>query len=124
MSKASKGYSGNRFVATTIRILRGRLTSSQLREAEVAHAEAIKASVAHSTQLSQQARKFQKQQADVDRRLLIVTRSETSDDAVQMFNSNMDKLHQLDVAKGYMEQLVEVEKLRFDQTTSVSMSSV
>lgn len=54
---------------------------------------------------------FKKQQADIDRRLFILTRSETSDDAVRRFDASMEKLRRLDVAKGYMELLAEVDTL-------------
>ena len=44
---------------------------------------------------------------------MIVTQSETSDDAVRKFDSSMKSLRKLDVAKEYMELLTEVESLRF-----------
>lgn len=50
----------------------------------------------------------------MDRRLLIVTRSETSDDAVRKFDSSMESLKKLDVAQGYMTLLSEVENLSSD----------
>ena len=40
-----------------------------------------------------------------------MTRSETSDDAVQTFDSSMENLRKLDVAQGYVELLTEVENL-------------
>ena len=40
-----------------------------------------------------------------------MTRSETSDDAVQTFDSSMENLQKLDVARGYIELLTEVENL-------------
>ena len=43
---------------------------------------------------------------------MIVTQSETSDDAIQKFDSSMETLRKLDVAQAYMELLTEVEKLR------------
>ena len=43
---------------------------------------------------------------------MIVTQSETSDDAVRNFDSSMESLRKLDVAKEYMELLTEVENLR------------
>lgn len=43
---------------------------------------------------------------------MIVTRSETSDDAVRKFDSDMESLQKLDVAQEYMELLSEVENLR------------
>ena len=59
----------------------------------------------------EQAQNFKKQQADIDRRLLIVTQSETSDDAVQKFDTVMGRLQRLDVATGYMNLLAEVDSL-------------
>ena len=44
---------------------------------------------------------------------MIVTQSETSDDAIQKFDSSMESLRKLDVAQAYMELLTEVENLRF-----------
>lgn len=43
---------------------------------------------------------------------MIVTQSNTSDEAVKQFEASMSKLHRLDVAKGYMELLNTVDKLR------------
>ena len=40
-----------------------------------------------------------------------MTRSETSDDAVQLFDSNIENLRKLNVAQGYIELLTEVENL-------------
>ena len=68
--------------------------------------------MAHSTDLHTRARQFKSHQNDVDRRLMIVTQSETSDDAIQKFDSSMETLRKLDVAQAYMELLTEVEKLR------------
>ncbi|KAK5005395.1 hypothetical protein LTR28_007768 [Elasticomyces elasticus] len=57
------------------------------------------------------ARQFQEEQGDIDRRLMIVTQSETSDEAVQRFKASMDVLWKIDVARGYAETLKEVEAL-------------
>jgi len=43
---------------------------------------------------------------------MIITSSETSGEAVQRFESSMDKLRRLDVANGYIELLKEVDVLR------------
>ena len=86
----------------------------QLTDAELTSNEAEKASRSHSAKLRQEAERFRKQQADIDRRLLIVTHSETSDDAVRKFDASMEKLRRLDVAKGYVGLLTEVERLRFE----------
>lgn len=86
----------------------------QLRDAEATLDEASKVSKAHSVNLLQHAETFRKKQVDIDRRLLIVTQSETSDDAVEKFDASMEKLRQLDVAKGYVDLLKEVDRLRYD----------
>ena len=88
------------------------LTLPQLTEAEQNLTKSTKASEAHASALLQEARAFKKQQADVDRRLLIVTQSETSDDAIGKFEEDIRALQRLDVAKGYVELLAEVEQLR------------
>ncbi|KAI4111393.1 MAG: hypothetical protein LQ339_000592 [Xanthoria mediterranea] len=87
------------------------LLKQQLLEAEKHLAETTKASEAHRSALLQQARTFKNQQADVDRRLLIVTRSETSDDAIGKFDADIKALQHLDVATGYVELLAQVEDL-------------
>lgn len=43
----------------------------------------------------------------------IITQSETSDEAVRIFESSMEKLRRLDIAKGYLDLLQEVEGLRY-----------
>lgn len=84
----------------------------QLQDAKTTLDENTKASVAHSSELHQRARQFKSQQIDIDRRLMIVTQSETSDDAVRRFDSSMESLRKLDVAQEYMTLLTEVENLR------------
>lgn len=56
---------------------------------------------------------FKKQQADVDRRLLIVTQSETSDDAVEKFDDDIKFLQRLEVVTNYVELLAHIEDLRY-----------
>jgi hypothetical protein len=90
------------------------LTSvTQLEDAESDQHEARRAAEEHSTSLKQQARQFQKDQEDISRRLMIVTQSDTSDDAVRQFEASMDKLRRLDVADGYIQQLKDVDVLRY-----------
>lgn len=69
------------------------------------------ASNKHSVDLLKKANDFNSLQLDVDRRLLILTRSETSDDAVAKFDSSMELLQRLEVAKGYFQLLAEVDSL-------------
>lgn len=67
---------------------------------------------ARHAQLQQKALDFNRQQADIDRRLLVITASETSDEAVPRFEAVLDTLHRLDVASGYVELLGAVDVLR------------
>ncbi|KAI9707564.1 MAG: hypothetical protein M1836_000525 [Candelina mexicana] len=87
------------------------LLKKQLVEAEATLAKANDVSKNHNTDVLRQAEAFTKQQADIDRRLLIVTRSETSDDAVERFEGSMEKLRRLEIAEGYVELLRDVDSL-------------
>lgn len=73
--------------------------------------KATHASNQHSVDLLKKANNFNYLQSDVDRRLMILTRSETSDDAVRKFDSSMQLLQRLEVAKGYFQLLAEVDSL-------------
>lgn len=94
----------------------------QLQDAKRTLDESTEASKSHSKDLRERAEDFKSHQADIDRRLRIVTQSETSDDAVQKFDSSMESLRKLDVAKGYMELLTEVEKLSTDARSNFKKS--
>ena len=43
---------------------------------------------------------------------MIITQSETSDEAVKKFDASMFKLQKLDIAKGYVELLSTIQHLR------------
>jgi len=66
----------------------------------------------HHAAVQQQAHTFRQQQADIDRRLLVITASDTSEEAVPRFETSLDKLHRLDVASSYVELLTDVDVLR------------
>ena len=74
--------------------------------------EAKQASRTNVTSVHRRVQQFNKQQADIDRRLLIFTRSETSDEAIRQFEKTMNKLRDFDVATGYLELLKTVDKLQ------------
>lgn len=81
-------------------------------EAKEAQNDAEQASGNHATQLQQKATAFQQQQAAIDLTMMIVTRSETSDDAVARFQGVMDAMRRFDVAAAYVEMLKEVDGLQ------------
>ena len=74
--------------------------------------DAKKASQEHQASIRVQAKRFSESQRDIDRRVMKLTHSETSDDAVAKFEASMSKLRRLDIADGYVRQLQDVDKLR------------
>lgn len=86
--------------------------TGQLRDAESTLDESTKNCDSHNRSLLKQAEAFKNQQADIDRRLLILAQSDTSDDAIIRFNSSMQRLQRLDVAQGYFKLLKEAQSLR------------
>ena len=88
------------------------LLKQQLDDAQRDLHQAKHAAHAHQTDLQQRADAFRHDQADIDRRLMVITASETSDDAVPRFEAVLDTLQRLDVAHGYVELLSEVDVLR------------
>ncbi|KAG5291106.1 RINT-1 family protein [Histoplasma capsulatum G186AR] len=87
------------------------LQKKQLHEAKNILADATKASKEHSESVRKQVEAFKQQQQDLDNRLMIVTQSDTSEQAVKDFETSMERLHRLEIAKGYMGTLCEVDYL-------------
>jgi hypothetical protein len=85
----------------------------QLEDAENDQHEAKAASEQHVVAVQGKADQFHHQQQDIDRRLRIITQSDTSDDAVRRFETSMAKLRTLDIADGYVRQLTVVDTLRY-----------
>jgi chromosome segregation ATPase len=88
------------------------LLRQQLDDAQRDLHTAKEASHAHHGDLRRRADRFRHEQADIDRRLMVITASETSDEAVPRFEHALDTLHRLDVASGYVQLLAEVDVLR------------
>lgn len=85
----------------------------QLAEAQEALSNATKASNEHTEATRKRAEAFKAQQADIDRRLKAITRSDASDQAAQRFEESIQKLRKLEISKGYVALLQEAEKLRY-----------
>lgn len=86
----------------------------QLQEAETKADKALTAAKEHSKTVLVQAQLFRQEQEDIDCRLKATTSSETVQDAALEFEASMEKLRRLDVAKGYMSLILEVNKLSED----------
>ncbi|CAN9105914.1 unnamed protein product [Alternaria sp. RS040] len=87
------------------------LLRQQLDDAQRDLHTAKEASHSHHGDLTRRADHFSQEQADIDRRLMVMTASETSDDAVPRFQHVLDTLHRLDVAHGYVQLLTQVDDL-------------
>nr|POF02259.1 rad50-interacting protein 1 [Quercus suber] len=88
------------------------LLKQQLVDARSDHAHAQREAEEHAQAIRDKAKAFQQRQSDIDTQLLIVTQSETSDEAVQKFEASMERLRKLDVAAEYVDLLKEVETLK------------
>ncbi|KAI9680836.1 MAG: hypothetical protein M1817_004276 [Caeruleum heppii] len=98
------------------------LLREQLRETNVSLEQAQKASRAHASSALEEAEAFARHQADIDRRLMVATRSETSDEAAAKFQKSFDILQRLDLAQGYVELLREVDNLRTEAGQKIRIS--
>jgi RAD50-interacting protein 1 len=81
-------------------------------EAQKALAGAEKTLNDHSDAVKAKINAFHREQGDIDRRLIMLTQSETSDEAVRIFESSMEKLRRLDIATGFVGLLKDIELLR------------
>ena len=98
------------------------LTGSQLEDARKYHNTAKQRNQSHVGDVRQKAGVFQKEQGDIDRRLLVVTESETSDEAVEKFESSMQILRKLDIATAYVELLKDVDIVRSECVSNLGKS--
>lgn len=90
------------------------LLQKQLRDAQKELEDADEAYNRRNAEAARKAQAFRAQQDEIDKRMLVVTRSETSDDAAHKFDSAMEQLRRLDIANGYVGILETVEKLKGD----------
>ena len=83
----------------------------QLDDAQRHLHDAKLASHKHHADRTHHADRFWHDQADIDRRLLALTASDTSDRAIEDFQDVLDTLQRLDVANHYLELLAHVDAL-------------
>lgn len=88
------------------------LLQKQLKEAEDEARTAHQDEQQCVFQVEQKSRSFRHDQSDIDKRLIVITQSETTEDAVRRFDASLDKLRRLELANGYLGLLAEVERLR------------
>ncbi|KXL42943.1 hypothetical protein M433DRAFT_149929 [Acidomyces richmondensis BFW] len=98
------------------------LLKQQLNQARQDHAAAEQDVEQHRHSVREKAQIFQKEQSDIDHKLLFTSQSETSDEAVKKFETSMERLQRLDVAVRYVELLKEVELLYSECTNQLGKS--
>lgn len=98
------------------------LIDPQLEEAKRDHGDAKRKAEGHSDSVRRKAQTFQQEQDEIERKLLVVTQSSTSDDAVERFEESMESLRKLDVAMGYIELIQEVDTLKSECTSQLGKS--
>ncbi|KAF2272470.1 uncharacterized protein EI97DRAFT_461987 [Westerdykella ornata] len=87
------------------------LLKQQLHDAQKDLSEAKQTAREHQESLQARVANFNTQQSDIDRRLLVITASETSDEAVPRFEAVLDSLQRLDMANAYLELLQQIHEL-------------
>jgi hypothetical protein len=60
----------------------------------------------------QQTQEFERQQASVQKRLMIVTSSETPEEATRRLRGPLEKLRKLQLAERYIDMLEHIESLK------------
>ncbi|APA14121.1 hypothetical protein sscle_12g088910 [Sclerotinia sclerotiorum 1980 UF-70] len=81
----------------------------QLRDATTKLAEAKSAAANHTSSLVQKTQAFERQQDDLRARLMMLTSSDTPEEAVRLLEGPMEKLRQVELAQAYVELLEDVD---------------
>lgn len=96
----------------------------QLADAQGALSNAAKASNDHAEATRKRAEAFQDEQAEIDRRLKAITKSDASDDAARRFEDSMEKLRRLEISKDYIALLKDADELWYLNHKHSSMSQI
>ena len=105
------------------------LLRKQLEDARKDHLQAQQRVDERSSELRADAEAYQKEQADLDRRLKELVQSNVTDNAVQKFEARMSKVRSLEVAQSYLEMVQQMNTLSYQtrenlaQQTDVSVKA-
>ncbi|ATZ47313.1 hypothetical protein BCIN_02g06050 [Botrytis cinerea B05.10] len=88
-----------------------RQLEEQLKDAKTKLAEAKISAANHTSSMTQKNQAFEQQQEDLRARMMILTSSDTPEEAVQRLKGPMEKLQQVEVAQAYVELLKDVDDL-------------
>ncbi|ESZ96772.1 hypothetical protein SBOR_2842 [Sclerotinia borealis F-4128] len=83
----------------------------QLKDAKAKLAEAKRAAANHTSSMAQQTQAFERQQEDLRERIMVVTSSNTVDEAVRRLEGPMERRRQVELAQAYIELLKDVDDM-------------
>ncbi|CZR64216.1 related to Rad50-interacting protein 1 [Phialocephala subalpina] len=86
----------------------------QLQHAQSELRQAKTASMNRTSLMLEQTQEFERQQSNVQKRLMIVTSSDTPEEATRKLNGPMEMLRKVELARAYLEMLNDVEELRME----------
>ena len=98
------------------------LLQKQLDEARKSHEDAAETAASQSAAIQLRDDDLRQRQASINNTLMTMTHSESSEDASQAFAASMGKLRELEVARGYISLLQEVDKLGEEARSSFETS--
>ncbi|TGO43258.1 hypothetical protein BHYA_0002g00630 [Botrytis hyacinthi] len=88
-----------------------RQLEEQLKDAKTKLAEAKKSAANHTSSMSQKTQAFEQHQEDLRARMMMLTSSDTPEEAVRRLKGPMEKLQQVELAQAYVELLKDVDDL-------------
>jgi hypothetical protein len=88
------------------------LDKIQLQDVQSQLSEAKLASTNQSSAMLELTQEFQRQQESVQKRLMIVTSSDSPKEATRRIKAPLEKLHRVELANNYVELLKDVEELK------------
>ncbi|RAL61988.1 hypothetical protein DID88_002477 [Monilinia fructigena] len=91
--------------------LKKKQLDEQLKDAKAKLAEAKRASANHTSSMAQQTQAFDKHQEDLQIRMMMITTSQTPEEAVRRLEGPMEKLRQVELAQAYVELLKDVDEM-------------
>ncbi|KAA8566264.1 hypothetical protein EYC84_008864 [Monilinia fructicola] len=91
--------------------LKKKQLDEQLKDAKAKLAEAKRASANHTSSMAEQTQAFDKHQEDLQIRMMMVTTSQTPEEAVRRLEGPMGKLRQVELAQAYVELLKDVDEM-------------
>ena len=87
------------------------LLKQQLVEAENDLEHARSEADTHHKEAREKSKQFKDLQDDIDKRLIIITNSDTADEAIDQFDGVMAALRRVDLADGYLGMLQDVKRI-------------